>query len=263
VVLQDSHVLSKWIYRRARSDATKNPNPVHVTKDRVVQHSKQLKEYLLCTTCEQRFGTWERRASALAYQDNDRAPLLDHVVREGYRSEEGLESAVFVAPDLAITLAMFSLSILWRAHESSQVPECSLGKYAEPVRLYLLGLGDLPKTVAVLLYFFEDEPGQGSKVSRTVTVPTSRKIRDHHAHRFVVHGFDVEICVGNRVPDLVREFCLVHAPVKRLLFEPTEEIKKWILPIVREHMDRDGDTLRARPIPGTARKELRTPPGPP
>jgi hypothetical protein len=51
--------------------------------------------------------------------------------------------------------------------------------------------------------------------------------------------------------------------VKRLLFEPTEEIKKWILPIVREHMDRDGDTLRARPIPGTARKELRTPPGPP
>ena len=49
--LQDSHFLSKGIYRILRDAGAKNPDPFLITAGSSVQTSKQLKKHLLCKEC--------------------------------------------------------------------------------------------------------------------------------------------------------------------------------------------------------------------
>ncbi len=57
VELQDSHYLSKGIYKRLRSEDAKNPHPVLITKTTTVQTSSQLKRRLFCNVCEDRLNS--------------------------------------------------------------------------------------------------------------------------------------------------------------------------------------------------------------
>ena len=53
--LENSHFLSKGIYKRLRDDQEKNPNPYQITPKGAIQTSKQMTARLLCRACEQRF----------------------------------------------------------------------------------------------------------------------------------------------------------------------------------------------------------------
>src|ERR1700730_12243138 len=54
--LQDSHYLPKGAYKVNRAPALRNPSPVVLSNDEVLQSSAQLSDYLLCRDCEQRFN---------------------------------------------------------------------------------------------------------------------------------------------------------------------------------------------------------------
>ena len=56
--LQDSHFLSKGIYKRLRDKNEKNPNPWALSRKTAVQISRQKTAYLLCSDCEQRFSEY-------------------------------------------------------------------------------------------------------------------------------------------------------------------------------------------------------------
>jgi hypothetical protein len=54
VQLMDSHILSKWTYRRASDPKRTNgsQSPVRVGRGVVVQTSQEIREHLLCFDCE-------------------------------------------------------------------------------------------------------------------------------------------------------------------------------------------------------------------
>jgi hypothetical protein len=54
--LQESHFFPRAVYIQLREAAFKNPNPVLMTEDESTISQKQIKEYLLCFDCEQRFS---------------------------------------------------------------------------------------------------------------------------------------------------------------------------------------------------------------
>lgn len=173
----------------------------------------------------------------VSYQPDGRAPILDTtiVVREHYYGDNGVSSAMFVNPDFATILAKFTLSLIWRASVSTVVPDVTLGKYNEPIRRYLLGLDPLPPPeVAVLAWFYEDSPCSGkSVVNHTMVEPHSRRIAgQYRAHRAILCGFDLEVLAGQRIPEILRSFCLVHSVEKRLLLEPLNEVTKLVRPLI-------------------------------
>ncbi len=74
--LQDSHFLSKGIYRILRDAGAKNPDPFLITAGSSVQTSKQLKKHLLCKQCEGRLsGGGERWVLANCRRSDGPSPL--------------------------------------------------------------------------------------------------------------------------------------------------------------------------------------------
>src|ERR1017187_6381686 len=60
--LQQSHLLPKSAYRYLRMVGGRgNPNPTFLSATRLVQTSQQVKDYLLCAKCEDRFNNQGER----------------------------------------------------------------------------------------------------------------------------------------------------------------------------------------------------------
>ena len=54
--LEDSHYLSKGVYKGFRAEELANPNPILITGARMLQSSQQIHEFCLCWDCEQIFN---------------------------------------------------------------------------------------------------------------------------------------------------------------------------------------------------------------
>jgi hypothetical protein len=54
--LQDSHLMPAALYRQGRLDGDANPYTTMVTARGKFQTSKEIKDYILCRECEQRFN---------------------------------------------------------------------------------------------------------------------------------------------------------------------------------------------------------------
>lgn len=78
VELQDSHFLSKGIYKILRDSNASNPNPFLVTAGKSVQTSHQLKRHLFCKSCEERLNkNGERWVLSKCRQSDGSCPLAD------------------------------------------------------------------------------------------------------------------------------------------------------------------------------------------
>lgn len=76
VELRESHIIPSWAYKRMRdcSAVGGNPNPIVISNGRASQISDQVKEHLLCESCEQLFSVNERYVSSIAYE-KDGTPI--------------------------------------------------------------------------------------------------------------------------------------------------------------------------------------------
>ena len=63
-VLQRSHLLPAWCYRRIIEDRD-DVQPVQITKDSAVFSNEQVREHLLCRKCEEKFGKIEDKVKRL------------------------------------------------------------------------------------------------------------------------------------------------------------------------------------------------------
>src|SRR5213593_1799201 len=54
--LRDSHLIPKSVYKLLRNEAFTNPNPYILGRESGGQKSTQIRQYLLCQDCEQRFS---------------------------------------------------------------------------------------------------------------------------------------------------------------------------------------------------------------
>jgi hypothetical protein len=163
--LIDSHLLPKALYRLLRDPSLKNPNPVLVTRGKDVQTSAQLKRYLLCSICEDRFNK------------NGEAWVLKHCFRGGpmnrFRLRDLLRHSAPISSNLegdvfsttAISdiqrdkIEYFAASVFWRGSASDWplqgklVPKMPLDPSLQRAFAdYLLGAVGFPETCSLLVY---------------------------------------------------------------------------------------------------------------
>jgi hypothetical protein len=117
--LQDSHFVPKAIYRRVRMPSGDNPNPVILTRNRTFVTSRQIKDYLLCSQCEQRFHANGEDWVLRHYDRGNGVFRLRQMIADG-KPVLTMQS-VRLVPTTLISgveipqLQYFAMSVIWRA----------------------------------------------------------------------------------------------------------------------------------------------------
>ncbi|WP_437950852.1 hypothetical protein WME98_08660 [Sorangium sp. So ce296] len=207
--LRDSHIMPRWTYRRLYKSAppttSGNQAPVQVHDGTALITSTQISEYLLCTSCEQRFSKVEGAVANVALQPDDTFPALKQVTLlqgdpDGFRVADGRQ--------IPADLGFFALSVLWRASVSSHYPKIDLGeRYNGEFRNYLYGTAGLPSNVRVMIELLDVQGGTGPRIDRLVIHPEGQRQDGYHVYQFAIFGFFYFIVVGAKRPGIVDQFC--------------------------------------------------------
>jgi len=184
--LQESHLMPRALYRMARGSGANGNQDPHVLTAKVRKPtSHQIKDYVLCRDCEQRFSTnGEDYVMRLVTKRNGQFPLLDILKAKAtpLRGKKWTAYTTAQTPDLDRSkIAYFALSVFWRAsihtweQESGEKQRIDLGKkYNEEIRRYLLVETPIPKNATLLVAACTDEESQ-----KTFYVPEeNEKVKD-------------------------------------------------------------------------------------
>jgi hypothetical protein len=218
VDIQKSHYVPAALY-------PKNVSLEYVDRNGIVRPvtpGSDIKTYLLCVACEQRFsirgesevlrhvaGKIVDKANPLARKLEPLAPVVD---------DGSLKS--YCGTDAALNMDMFAyfaLSIAWRSTHSWPVPgsdetrPLKLGLFTEPIRRFLAGeTPQFPDHTAVTVFVCTD------KMSReTWTLPAQADEVWTHDIKFLTFGVQFRVTVGRSMhPWVRRDSC--HASGKMI-----------------------------------------------
>jgi hypothetical protein len=185
VDLIDSHIVSRWIYRRILEYA---PAPgsrgIAVANGRAGYSGKQMSTYLLCGTCENLLGDWESYAAAISLQeDSTTFPILSSATQLMATSDAAVAQ---LTGDVDVDkLTRFAVSVFWRADVAQCEPVVDLHFAREPIRGYLLG-APLPSEIDLVLTVLRPMPGF-PRIDRIVIYPATNS-EDGGRHEFVACG---------------------------------------------------------------------------
>jgi hypothetical protein len=220
---QNSHLIPTSVFRNLRARDSSNPNPLIFSSEYMVQSSEQPTAYLCCRSCEDIFNDSGERWMVPLLASLDGFPLYDLVSR----AEPFYRDNVFTAhhassiPGFETSkIIHFGMSIFWKAsmrNWGSKGPDIQieLGKYAEPIRKFVLRGEKFPaKTYLSVCILPPTVPLLG------LLMPIRMKQSDFHRFKFYVPGVVFELSVGNRVPDFVREQCLVTGALQLVTVSP-------------------------------------------
>lgn len=217
--IQDSHLLPKAAYRiLQKSDGQA---PVVFKRTVSVHSNEQIRDYVLCTNCEQRFS------------NNGERWVMEHCFRneKGFRLKELVESSkplveapirvysVAGIPEVNVDkLTYFATSILWRAsvhHWKSgkdPVGQLYLGRYTADLRRYLLDETALPKNIVMLISLIP-EP----KLWLAAGPPYGFRINDFWEYRLPFLGISFTMLLGARIDSIIRPLCSYRS-AERFIF---------------------------------------------
>jgi hypothetical protein len=184
VTLIDSHIVSKWAFRRIVGyDPAAGPNPVAVHGGRAGFSSKQATEYLLCRPCEDLLGVRENYAAKTGLQaDSTTFPAL--TLAKTIEKDDNMELADASALDVD-KLIYFAVSVFWRADVAQIDPIVDLAGAREPIRQYLFG-GSLPAELDMILTLSRPQV-RFPRVDRIVAFPETDSDQPHR-HEFIACG---------------------------------------------------------------------------
>jgi hypothetical protein len=172
--LQESHLMPRALYRMARGSGIKgNQDPHVLTAKERKSSSHQIKDYVLCRECEQRFSkNGEDYVMRLVTNRNGKFPLLDMLNATPTPLKTPTWSAYTAAQTRAIDrskIAYFAMSVFWRAsvhtwkQQGGEKTRIDLGKkYNEEIRRYLMDQTPIPKNSTLLVAVCTDELSQKS-----------------------------------------------------------------------------------------------------
>jgi hypothetical protein len=217
-VLQDSHLMGAALYRMSQDPTgKKGRDPVIMTPDIIIRTSKQVKDYVLCEYCEERFNKGGENW-AMAHVDNGKTfPLLDRL-RLALPLESGRLAQSFSACASGIDtekLAYFVLSVIWRSSVhvwkllGGQTTSTSLGAHQERVRKYLLGENGFPSDMIVMATVCTDFASRNF-----FSVPALVLENEIPKYSFMTRGLLSYVFVGTDMPSSLRKLCCVTSPQK-------------------------------------------------
>jgi hypothetical protein len=202
--LDDSHFISKGVYRLLRHSDNGNDNPVLMSTKLSIQTSHQMRQRLLCRACEGRFGRIGEDYTIPLLCTPQKLPLLERL-RLALPIYESRTMSVFSCPTIGFDgdrIAYFGLSILWRAgvrewqtfDRGKTVLEVG-AKPMESMRRYLVGETGFPRDVSVIVTAATDYLAQSSCL-----LPTPFIFGSCPAFRLLVKGISFRFIFGDGNP---------------------------------------------------------------
>lgn len=208
-ILQYSHIVSRWGYRRLVNTPSGPHNPVAVDGDVAILSGKQAAEYMLCRPCEERIGDREKYVSTIAVDAAGAFPAVQQS-RPVYVHDSEWKVADASSLDCD-AIAYFAASVIWRASISDVFSRVTLGSYESRLGAYLLGVAPFPSGVLLIVEFMQ--PVSGPRVDRLIVEPESQRHAGYHHHAFTMFGMLFRLLVGNVLPDGVKAFSFVDNKV--------------------------------------------------
>jgi len=220
--LVQSHLISAAMYRSLmRSKASQNP--LIVGPGLASTTSKQVRELLLCSDCEERFNvTAEKWLASQIYRDGQ-FPLANKLtveMRTPELDDVGIAAFSFAGyPSDVERLAYFALSIIWRAAVRTwrvpfggQTDSIPLSNSTEEIiRRHLLNEVGFPDCAAVIVSICSDDISQG-----VICMPVKLAGSQSLSYSFEIPGMTFHVFL-EEVPRIVRPYCCVSGATKPIL----------------------------------------------
>ncbi len=202
-LLINSHIVSKWVYRRIIAyDPAEGTVPVVVDAGRVGLSSKQATEYLLCRPCEDILGIRENYVAQSGLQpDSTTFPALAQARIVQGQGDLAIAELSGIDVDM---ITHFAVSVIWRADLAQIEPIVTLGEWREPIRQYLLG-GPLPENVNIVLTLIRPQP-HFPRIDRIVAFPATSD--DGRRHDFMACGMRFMVFTSTEAPPPLDEVSL-------------------------------------------------------
>jgi hypothetical protein len=244
--LQDSHLLPRAMYKIMRGDGP-NPDPLVVTPGSTVVTSRQVKDYLLCLECEDRFSkNGERWVSANCFQADGSFPLRERLAASDVFFAGGTEGlTVYVGsaiPGVSTEqITYFAMSVFWRAAVqiwrmlAREAIATELGAYEDAVRRFLLDEASFPNEMALHVQVSARKGTQELAVFPEMV----RLAEGYYEHHFVALGMGFWLFVGKRLP--ASHLTLCHAPDQKGIIVISEKLDAAIYSALVSMVNRHPD----------------------
>lgn len=219
--LCESHLISEGIYWRAGEDR------VVMTPEIFVSVSNQVKDYLLCRSCETKFGEAENYVLPLIRQRDTSFPLLEMLKASTPLGPTPNGSRVYSATAVGIDvgrLAYFALSVFWRASVhvwttlNGQPISMPLRSYEEPLRKFLNGESGFPPGVVLKVVVCADKESQGM-----VFAPVEWSNDLHTGYEMTVLGVCFTVVVSVQPGAKEWDLCCFNSKHKVIFLEDCSE----------------------------------------
>lgn len=214
--LQQSHFLGRALYNLSSTDGEL---PILISPNLVIQDQKQIKDYVLCWNCEQRFAKMGENYVMKMVNRNDGFKMMELIRANPIRRTEG-EYSLYSAAHMGIdtdALAYFALSVIWRggAHiwrtfEGRATGGLQLGHHEERLRRYLLGTDPYPQGVVVKISVACDDASQNFTMFPWI----NHDQQDATVFTFTTRGIWFDVAVGDSLPAYAYQNCCVSSPEK-------------------------------------------------
>ncbi len=202
-----SHLLPAASYKPLRSVHRTNPHPLIVTPERAYTTSKQPADYLLCPKCEERFHhQGEDWVLSHSYRGGSHGfKFRDILLRQSPVFQEGdsrIHTCATIA-DLAMEKVIyFAASVFWRSavhtwRRDERIIHIELGKYEEPLRLFLLGVAPFPARMALHTSISSLE----GDLLAVCHVTEENRIDGLRTYQFAIPGMVFQLIVSGHLPD--------------------------------------------------------------
>jgi hypothetical protein len=214
VDLRESHLLPRAFYARIRK--VSGSDPVIVTPTQITQKSRQVKTFLLCSSCEDRLSKRGEKWTLENYPQVDGSFPIQNALSKATPIKEQSSDKYYKGDSVQgislDKLAYFAVSVFWRAgayqwNFMDQTHQLSLGPYENALRLYLLDQASFPNRAALHILV---SPTQEHRDG--VLFPSTYREKPFHCHGFSIPGITFAISLGN-ISKLEKEECAIHGDI--------------------------------------------------